>query len=462
MSYQDRCVTMVQVPKLDTAKQPTLKKSKSVKSATKSVVNTFTTKADTLPRLDTLPVTARVDTLPVTARVDTLPVTARVDTYPTIYTQSTDYQTPPSYQSSQSTYGNSNWSSQSASQSASQSGYQRTSVGPIGLPIKSTTLLPNLPMVEVDDFEIKDYDSITSTTNIETELVKNGYTPVSKIAIVSPKMTKSGRKSPKSAKKTNDTTLQYVKSINKKGQTVFVLVDVDGYTTERITDVSLIEVKDTSKLSQSIKSGAYNCASNDVCGVVFECGCDTICVVSRDAEEFTPRESTFSFVDSDLSDEGETVTPYPLVRLSEIKTDPSAVLCNTDTVMKRLRNSSYTFLLQEFNETKSASSKLSESVGRFDRMLSDAATKLSKTLSQLEQWNNFYIKSPPTSQEEKERLSKIQYNLLRRNEGITTLLLSMKKVVEKQKEINLIAAEIADISEFCEKQFANVEYVLTE
>lgn len=317
-----------------------------------------------------------------------------------------------------------------------------------------TSILPVKPSAEImnQEFEVRDYQGIIANSSLENELLNAGYAPLSKVVI----RTDSG-----------DKRAQYIKAINKKGQKVFILVDVNGYTTARSTDLTLIEAQNASIVPYSLKTGAYNCAGKDVCGVAFECGSDAVCVLARGSQDLTPKEANFVFVEqsapSAASVEVEgTIMTYPVIRLSEIRANPSLVLANTDIVTRRLRNTAYTAELQELASAQQSINKLNASFVEFNKMREDVAVKLNKTLTQLEQWNDIYIANPPASDEAKDRYRKLQFNLAQRNEGIATLLRSIKKVSDKRMEIDAITKEINDLTEFCRKEFANVEFATSE
>ena len=320
-------------------------------------------------------------------------------------------------------------------------------------PVSATTL-PIRPTAEImnQEFEVRDYQGIIANSNIETELLNAGYAPLSKIVVRADN---------------GDKRTQYIKAVNKKGQKVFILIDVTGYTTARAADLTLIEAHSASIVPYSLKTGAYNCAGKDVCGVAFECGSDAVCVLARGAQDLTPKEANFVFVEqhavsaATLESEGSIVT-YPVIRLSEIRTNPALVLSNTDIVTRRLRNTTYVAQLQELAVAQQSINKLNESFIRFNSMREVVARKLTTTLDQLEKWNEIYMSSPPMTDEAKDKYRKLQFNLRKRNDGMTDLLKCMKKVSDKHLEIDVVTREINDITNFCEKEFANIDYATSE
>lgn len=314
------------------------------------------------------------------------------------------------------------------------------------LPLKSSAELMN------QEFEIRDYQGIIQNASIENELLNAGYAPVSRIVVRADN---------------GDKRTQYIKAINKKGQKVFILLDSHGYTTARSTDLTLIEAHSASIVPYSLKTGAYECAGKDVCGVAFECGADAVCILSRGSQDLTPKEANFIFVEqqaptaASIEVDGSVMT-YPVIRLTEIRANPALVLVNTDTVTRRLRNTSYSAELTELSMTQQSINKLNASFIHFDAIREATANKLYKTLAQLEKWNEVYIANPPVTDEYKDKYRRLQYNLAQRNEDISTLLRIMKKIADKRIDIDVIINEINELNDFAEKEFANIEFATSE
>ncbi len=337
----------------------------------------------------------------------------------------------------------------------------------VPIPKLNSTKLPSTPMTRSvvqtlnEDFEIKDYQGIIAKSALENELLHSGYAPLSKIVI----------KDDHNHKKT-----QYIKALNKKGQKVFILVDVTGYTTARNTDLTLLESTKAQIVPYSLKTGAYNCAGNEVCGIAFECGSDSVCVLSRHGNDLTPKEANFVFMEQKdnksntiegniptgrLEQNGQIMT-YPIVRLSEIRANPEIVLANTDLVTRRLRNTTYRMLLDESAEICRSIDNLNESFKRFDILRENDACRLNRTLNQLDEWNDIYIAHPPTTDETKENYHKLQFNLAQRNEGMETLLRSMRKITDMKPHIDAMTKELNDVIDFCQKEFAMIDYVIPQ
>jgi hypothetical protein len=292
------------------------------------------------------------------------------------------------------------------------------------------------------EFEIRNYQGIIANASLEQDLLRNGYVPISKVVI------RDGA---------GDKRTQYIKAINKNGQTLFILVDVNGYTTARSTDLSVVESK-ASVVPYSLKTGAYNCAEKDVCGVAFECGSNAVCVMTRGPADISPTESNFVFMDPEkttaaLTSEGSIMT-YPVVRLSEIRQAPDLVLANTDRVTRSLRNSFYGALLRELATTQDSINSLNAAFVGFNRTMDTRGPGLNKALTAAEEQNRLLAARSPLSDDDKDRLRQIQRNMTNLNDGIADLLKSMKIVALKKPDIDRLTREITEVTTYLNKDLA--------
>src|SRR5690606_12917323 len=112
----------------------------------------------------------------------------------------------------------------------------------------------------IDNMEIKDYKTLIVKVSLENELLNMGYTLMNKVII----------------NENGHNKTHFIKAKNRKGQNVYILIDVDGYTTVDDNDLILKEYKNISIIPHSIKSGALNNACNEVHGVAFECNSNAI------------------------------------------------------------------------------------------------------------------------------------------------------------------------------------------
>lgn len=308
-------------------------------------------------------------------------------------------------------------------------------------PSKSNDLMKHVSQMD-------DYKEIITTSSIENELINDGYTPISKIVV----KTSDG-----------DKRTQYIKAINKLGQYVFINVDGTGYTSSKTTDLVLFESKNASIVPYSLKMGGYSSAGKDVYGVAFECGTEAICVVTRGQHDLTPHEMTYTYVETSLPVLAfkDGIMSYPVIRLSEIRANPKMVLQNTDIVTSRLRESIYESELKDLEGMQHAIDALSDAFAKFNKKREEASMKIKKSLAECYEMNKTYTDSIETD-DDKTSYRILRSNLAQRNNGAADLLRYIKKVADKKNEINRIVIEINEITESCDKEFKNYEYVLPE
>lgn len=322
----------------------------------------------------------------------------------------------------------------------------------------STVTIPNLPSisqlqlkpsVEIinTSFNSNDYQGLISNSSLENELFTKGYTPISKIVVKN---------------ETGDKHAQYIKATNKNGQKVYILIDVPGYTTAKSTDLTMLENPNIETIPHSLKSGAYDCAGKDVCGVAFECGSNSVCTLVRDGDDLTPKESNFVFLDNSKNSNENSIMSYPIIRLSEIKVNPELILKNSDNVIIRLRNAAYSKSLQELASVEDSINKLNDSFLQFNLLREDAAKKLNSTITQLKKWNLDYMKTPPQTDHDKEKYRILKHNLSLRNDNVELLLRLTKKVSDIKSQIDEAAEKIYALTEFASNEFADVDKAVTE
>lgn len=328
----------------------------------------------------------------------------------------------------------------------------RSSIVGLGVTRPVSPSLPvQIPEVMPEGFTVKNYQGLIENSGLEKELLSAGYATLSRVVV----------RGQNGERKT-----QYIKAINKMGQTVFIEVDVAGYTSARATDLTLIQSHRATAIPYSVKVGASECAGMDVCGVAFECGSDNICVLSRGSDDLTPKEVNFVYVEQPTTsavaiESDGSITTYPVVRLSEIRANPDLVLKNSDIVTRRLRNTTYTSELAEFQDLEKSAARLMASISAFKSAQGESTAKLVSTLSQLEKINVQYIKDPPVSDENKEKFRLTQFNLRHRNDDLTLLLRLIKRVADAHLEIEAVIKEINDLTALAHEKFARADEVLT-
>ena len=283
-------------------------------------------------------------------------------------------------------------------------------VSKIPVPVKKIKLVKGsieIPQPKIILEEIQVNDNIA---DIENELKEFGYHVINKIA------------GPK---------LYLLKATNKKGQKVYI--HIDTLEIPKKYDIMLID-DNNNLLSYSIKNGAYNCSGTDTSGIVFEYGTNSICTIMRGENDLKFTEKNYLFSQSsplhNLTFEGCVIT-YPIIKLSEIRVNPDMVLCNTDIVTRRLRNTEDSYERQELMNTDRALDQLNEALCNFKQICNDSTNKIITNIQHLRE-------CPEPSYDE----------LIKSNDDIIKLICVMKKVANKRKDIERLTYEIEELTQY--------------
>lgn len=282
------------------------------------------------------------------------------------------------------------------------------------VPIKKVKLVKGsieIPQPKIILEEIQANDNIA---DLENELKEFGYHVINKIA------------TPK---------LYFFKAANKKGQKVYIYIDT--LEIPKNNDVILID-DNNNLLSHSIKHGAYNCSGTDATGIVFEYGTNSICTIMRAENELKFAEKNYLFNHNskshNLTFDGCVIT-YPIIKLSEIRVNPDLVLCNTDLVTRRLRNTEDSYERQELAYTDCALDQLNEALCVFKQTCNNSTHKLMTNIQHLRQ-------CPEPS----------YIDLVKSNDDIIKLICIMKKVASKKKDIERLTYEIEELTQYLSSQ----------
>jgi hypothetical protein len=229
--------------------------------------------------------------------------------------------------------------------------------------------------------------------------------------------------------------------------------------------------------------GLLNCVGNDVSGVAFESG-NSVCIISKGLEEdyLDPKETNFNYGNVNSTDpknffeESSTIRrnnnvkeqtnseilAYPVIRLSEIIVESEVILDNTDRAVKNIRDNTNKSLLNNLAKSQASINKLWDSFERFDCARHNHGLRLEESIKELECLNNIYKENSPLTDKERNKYNQLKYNLMIRNNHITTLMQAINKVSEKYAQITNISREIDNITDFLEHEFRDVEIVNTD
>lgn len=261
--------------------------------------------------------------------------------------------------------------------------------------------------------------------NVDIRLINNGFIPVQKVIVGD----------------LGEQEANYIKAVTKMGQYVYVQLDRPGFTSVNPNDLTMERSSAVSIIPYSVKIGARDCMGNTVCGTLFECGSDGICTLIDGDTPEKRTETTFHYLERPGSRElrsGNKIISYPVVRLSEIEANPTLVTNNVNVATHRIRNESYSKLMDELRSTGDAVTQLGEAISSFTNSLHTDTKALSASLKQLETIAAACIDTPPTTEEDREKMRLIHYNLRRRSDMVVDLLQAAKNVsLYKDQLVNM-------------------------
>ena len=252
---------------------------------------------------------------------------------------------------------------------------------------------------------------------------------------------------------------RYLEVTDKDGHKAFVELDTGGYVAIEPDDFTLVEGALETVIPYSTKRGALECAGSS-CGVAFVCQ-NGICTIERIGVEL-PHEKTFVYsnkVTERTGQLGDQAVPYPIIRLSELRENPSEVLATIDEVTRRIRNSAYQKCMDDIQQTQEAIEELSDAFKKFSKTEQNAADRLLRTMKKLEELNEYYSDNPPQNDESLAQHRLILQGLQRRHQMAVDLLYLCSEVTVKREILVEWSRMLNSVTEGLLQEFENVDYL---
>ena len=302
---------------------------------------------------------------------------------------------------------------------------------------KPTSVVSNAPST----VSFHDFNGMIEDSGVEKTLTDSGYLPLDKIL----------------SKDDNDNLMcQYIKVIDATGRTAFVDLDCEGYVSVNAKDVHVMaSSKDVSVVPYSVKMGTYECASNDVCGVAFECD-NEVCTLKRTDNSLNPSESVFVHSKVNNQEHGLLSShpiAYPIVSMSDIKVNPAAVARGIKDSHHRMRMAAFQQIERDAKELTAAATALEQQVARFHNIQHLVSNSLQTTTNQLERIHENYKRSPPSTDLERAKLRSVHYNLRKRHDLVIDDLRLAETVTERTDRIRELIGEIKSLNDYADRLF---------
>jgi len=274
----------------------------------------------------------------------------------------------------------------------------------------------------------------TADEEVEEELIKSGYTPVSKIVV----------------SKNGELEGKYIKALNKYGQYVYVELDTEGVLAIDGDIITHTEVKDATEIPLV---DAYKCVEGGVCGVASECE-GGVCTLTRTKGSKYPRQTTLvrqerSTDTSTSAMLGDDMVAYPVVRLSEIRADPENALFAQNEATTLLRDQRNVALDEDLAKMAILLNTLTDEFNEFQDIREDLILRVNSDLTRLEEANVTYVMSPPATVTERNDYEFIVTELKRRNDIVIDLLKCAAEVASQRDELRRLIDDIRKAKREC-------------
>ena len=311
---------------------------------------------------------------------------------------------------------------------------------------------PASPELTPLTFEIEGKE--TPEEGIEHQLARLGYIVTAKILI-------NGSDS--------GTEARFLEAINPRGQKVFIELDTEGFVAISPSDLTLIEGKHATVIPYSVKVGALECAQMNICGVAFVCA-NGLCTLQREmAVGSGPNiyETNFIYTEKPAIKDGtaklgDRITPYPIVRLSEIVNSPEEMVRSVDTVTKRIRDTAYAGCKSDLAKTDDAITNLRKNFLAFKDAQEVASKRLATSFEELEKVYKQYEAYPPKTDEDIQNYRLLISNMKKRHELAVDLQYMCQQVSRAYSEISRLSKHYEEALNTLNKEFTGVEYVIKE
>ena len=321
---------------------------------------------------------------------------------------------------------------------------------------------PVTPELTPLTFEIEGKE--TPEEGIEHQLARLGYIVTAKILINGSDSGTDHR-----SERPVGTEARFLEAINPRGQKVFIELDTEGFVAISPSDLTLIEGKHATVIPYSVKVGALECAQMNICGVAFVCA-NGLCTLQREmAVGSGPNiyETNFIYTErvaikDGTAKLGDRITPYPIVRLSEIVDSPEEMVRSVDTVTKRIRDTAYAGCKSDLMKTDDAITNLRKNFLAFKDAQEVASKRLTTSFEELEKVYKQYEAYPPKTDEDIQNYRLLISNMKKRHELAVDLQYMCQQVSRAYSEISRLSKHYEEALNTLKKEFAGVEYVIKE
>ena len=297
-------------------------------------------------------------------------------------------------------------------------------VTPVVQPSPVTVITPpKTPVTPLSSLEFVQPGLVNQ--NIEKRLAELGYVSVETIKTTKPNGTVEAK---------------YIKAIDKKGNSVYIELNIEANILVQASDLTTIESVSANKIPYSIKTGVFNAAGLMVNGVMFECK-DGLCSVNSMPDGKGSKETVFTIVEKNTlrtGSEEDSPIPLPIVKLTDILENPTQTSLIIEESTMRIRNAVYNMYTQDLNSTVESSNIVHKKAIAALELMYMYMTQLVNSISQLERRRKEYDMAVILTENDIIKYDIIVYNIIKRRELMKQLLVDSKALSEYKVTFNTL------------------------
>lgn len=289
------------------------------------------------------------------------------------------------------------------------------------------------------DEEIITVADVVRRTSVDEELARAGYRPISKIIV-----TESPR----------DATVPYVKAQNSMGDPFYIAIDVqDSYIGHSKSDPIMQVASSPMAIPREDKEAAYAKAGMSVSGVALECKTG-LCTIMHDPVMGAPREQNFVLVETTTIEEVSTgVVSYPILRLSELRSNPQACQKNIDQALRKIRNDALQRYLCKIKAVQKKFTAMADLFASTMKCKEHIVQELHRTVNLLECYLDECSKCP---QDNCDKIKQIKYNLEKRNAMFPYLMECCTEIASLEDKLDASICALAKSKKRLDCKFKNL------
>jgi hypothetical protein len=258
----------------------------------------------------------------------------------------------------------------------------------------------------------------------------------------------------------NHLSVKYIKAITINGIPILIELDIEALIAVNPDDINVKEsinnipmpldgFLDVNKLGMDIDGLAIEC-SNGICTMTRD---SNLQPVSKNLSIQKPY-STGSKSLSKLMNDGFEL--YPIIRFSDLRSNPNIALQNVEQQSKKIRNDLYNKSNESLKETQIHLLKLNQTYNDAVKIIPTKAKELSDTISQLQKFASDYQKEG-INEKNMAKYTAVIKNIQERNSLVSELLAIISKLANTGRNITNATNELQTVINALNIDFINLD-----